>query len=157
MSDPDQEEMRRKRLARLSAMSGGGGGGGPVLGEKDTATSGPAVMETETVVGKQSSFDISSSEKMEVESAPMTSPIKRNRTTSSANYESSPEQILSSLQRVLSVSLPGSESGTPAGSLTCPQASALASLLSPCDLVGPILAEAIRHPALCVCYIGSVL
>ena len=29
MSDPDQEEMRRKRLARLSAMSGGGGGGGP--------------------------------------------------------------------------------------------------------------------------------
>ena len=25
MSDPDQEEMRRKRLARLSAMSGGGG------------------------------------------------------------------------------------------------------------------------------------
>ena len=142
MSDPDQEEMRRKRLARLSAMSGGGGGGGPVLGEKDTATSGPAVMETETVVGKQSSFDISSSEKMEVESAPMTSPIKRNRTTSSANYESSPEQILSSLQRVLSVSLPGSESGTPAGSLTCPQASALASLLSPCDLVGPILAEA---------------
>ena len=43
MSDPDQEEMRRKRLARLSAMSGGGGGGpspapapvvSPVVGEK---------------------------------------------------------------------------------------------------------------------------
>ena len=158
MSDPDQEEMRRKRLARLSAMGGGGGGGGPVLGEKDKTSSGPTAMETEAVVEKQTSFDFDSGiETMEVETAPVTSPTKRNRTTSSANYESSPEQILSSLQRVLSVSLPGSEAGTPVGSLSCPQATALTSLLAPIDLVGPVLAEATsqQSPAGAIKYLLS--
>ena len=145
MSDPDQEEMRRKRLARLSAMSGGGGGGSPVLAEKDKTTTSPAAMETEVaavVVGRQTSLEFDSGiENMEVEASQVSSPTKRNRTSSSANYESSPEQILSSLQRVLSVSLPGSEPGTPPGSLSCPQASSLTSLVSPSDLVGPLLAE----------------
>ena len=45
---------------------------------------------------------------------------KGNPTTSSANYESSPGQILSSLQTVLSVSLPGSEAGSPPGVILCP-------------------------------------
>ena len=59
--------------------------------------------------------------------ASVTSPVKRNRTTSSANYESSPAQILTSLQTVMSVSLPGSEPVTPAGTISCPQVSLLAS------------------------------
>ena len=46
--------------------------------------------------------------------------IKGNRTTGSANYESSPCQILSLLQTVLSVSLPGSEAGSPPGVILCP-------------------------------------
>ena len=41
-------------------------------------------------------------------------------TTSSANYESSPGQILSSLQTMLSASLPGSEAGSPPGVISCP-------------------------------------
>ena len=48
---------------------------------------------------------------------------KGNPTTSSANYESSPGQILSSLQTVLSVSLQGSEAGSPPGDpgvILCP-------------------------------------
>ena len=45
---------------------------------------------------------------------------KGNRTTISANYESSPGQILSSLQTVLSVSLPGSQAGSPPGIILCP-------------------------------------
>ena len=157
MSDPDQEEMRRKRLARLSAM-GGGGGGGPVLGEKDKTNTSPAVMETDTVVVRQTSFDCDSGiETMEVESAEVSCPTKRNRTSSSANYESSPEQILSSLQRVLSVSVPGSEAGTPPGLMSCPQAVSLSTLLSPSDLVGPVLAEITsqQDPAVAVSYLVS--
>ena len=46
--------------------------------------------------------------------------IKGNRTTGSANYESSPCQILSLLQTVLSVSLPDSEAGSPPGVILCP-------------------------------------
>ena len=46
--------------------------------------------------------------------------IKGNRTTSSANYESSPSQILTSLQTVLSVSLLGSETGGPPGIISYP-------------------------------------
>ena len=157
MSDPDQEEMRRKRLARLSAMSGGGGGGSPVLAEKDKTS--PAAMETEVAVvvaARQTSLEFDSGiENMEVEASQVSSPTKRNRTSSSANYESSPEQILSSLQRVLSISLPGSEPGTPPGSLSCPQASSLTSLLSPSDLVGPLLAEVSSQqaPAVAVKYL----
>ena len=45
---------------------------------------------------------------------------KGNRTTSSANYESTPGQILSSLQTVLSVSRPGSEAGSPPSIILCP-------------------------------------
>ena len=56
---------------------------------------------------------------------------------SSANYESSPGQILSSLQTVLSVSLPGSEAGSPPGVISCPQ---LASQVDITDLVAPMLA-----------------
>ena len=51
-------------------------------------------------------------EAMEVDPAA----VKGNRTTSSANYESSPGQILSSLQTVLSVSLLGSKTGI----ISCP-------------------------------------
>ena len=157
MSDPDQAEMGRKRLARLSAMSGGGGGG-PVLAEKDKTTTTTA-METEVAVvvaARQTSLEFDSGiETMEVETSQVSSPTKRNRTSSSANYESSPEQILSSLQRVLSVSLPGSEPGTPAGSLSCPQASSLTSLLAPSDLLGPLLAEVSSQqaPAVAVKYL----
>ena len=42
------------------------------------------------------------------------------------NYESSSAQILTSLQTVMSVSLPGSEPVTPAGIISCPQVSLLA-------------------------------
>ena len=56
-------------------------------------------------------------EAMEVDPAT----VKGNRRTmSSANYESSPSQILSLLQTVLSVSLPGSEAGSPPGVISCP-------------------------------------
>ena len=48
-------------------------------------------------------------------------PRRRQREPmSSANYESSPSQILSSLQTVLSVSLPVSEAGSPPGVISCP-------------------------------------
>ena len=40
---------------------------------------------------------------------------------SSANYESSPGQILSLLQTVLSASLLGSKTGGPPGVISCPQ------------------------------------
>ena len=46
--------------------------------------------------------------------------VKGNRTTSSANYESTPGQIVSSLQTVLSVSRPGSEAGSPPSIILCP-------------------------------------
>ena len=137
MSDPDQEEMRRKRLARLSAMSGGGGGGGQ-------AVSAPVPVVTSPVVGDKTD----KVEAMDLDppaTAAVTSPVKRNRTTSSANYESSPAQILTSLQTVMSVSLPGSEPGTPAGSISCPQASLLAGQVSASDLIGPLLAEAVSQ------------
>ena len=86
-------------------------------------------------------------EAMEVDPAPaaVTSPVKRNRTTSSANYESSPGQILASLQTVLSVSLPGSEAGSPPGAISCPQSSVLASQVAATDLAGPVLAEAVSQ------------
>ena len=45
---------------------------------------------------------------------------KGNRTTISANYESSPGQILSSPQTVLSVSLPSGKAGSPPGVILCP-------------------------------------
>ena len=90
------------------------------------------------------SFEV---ESMEVDPAPVSSPVKRNRTTSSANYESSPAQILSSLQNVLSVTIPGSESSSK-GSISCPQASSLAGMLEPSDLIGPLLAEAVSQQSL---------
>ena len=46
--------------------------------------------------------------------------VEGNHTTSSANYESIPGQILSSLQTLLSVSLPGSEAGSPSAVISCP-------------------------------------
>ena len=46
---------------------------------------------------------------------PPPSPRPSRGTTSSANYESSPGQFLSSLRTVLSVSLPGSEADSPPG------------------------------------------
>ena len=84
---------------------------------------------------------------MEVDPAPVSSPVKRNRTTSSANYESSPAQILSSLQNVLSVTIPGSESSSK-GSISCPQACSLAGMLEPSDLIGPLLAEAVSQQSI---------
>ena len=71
MSDPDQEEMRRKRLARLSAMSRGGGGGQAV------SSPGPVGM-TSLVVGDKTD----KVEAMDLDPpASVTSPVKRNRTT----------------------------------------------------------------------------
>ena len=54
-------------------------------------------------------------EAMEVDPAA----VMGNRTTSSANYESSPDQIPSSLQTALSVSLLGSEAGSPPSVILC--------------------------------------
>ena len=138
MSDPDQEEMRRKRLARLSAMGGGEG----------TATSTVTPVPAAPVLEVKTQVSFENVESMEVDPAPTAAPLKRNRTTSSANYESSPAQILASLQTVLSVTLPGSETGTASGSMSCPQASALAAQLSPSDLIGPVLAEAVSQQSL---------
>ena len=45
---------------------------------------------------------------------------RQGEPTSSANNESSPGQILPSLQTVLSVSLPGNEAGSPPGVISCP-------------------------------------
>ena len=62
--------------------------------------------------------------------------------TSSANYESRPSQILSSIQTMLSVSLPGSESGSPSGVISCPQ---LAGQVDITDLLAPMLAEPVSQ------------
>jgi len=151
--NPDQEEMRRKRLARLSAM-GGGTETSPVVGEKEKpAASAVTEMEVDTQSqpslksgASQISLDFDSGiETMEIETdkSSTLSPTKRNRTTSSANYESSPGQILASLQTILSVSLPGSDSSSPPGALSCPQALSLASSLAPSDLVGAVLGEVV--------------
>lgn len=166
MSDPDQEEMRRKRLARLSAM-GGGAESSPVVGEKEKTASPVATdMEVDSQPqpslksgASQISLDFDSGiETMEIETDKSTlSPTKRNRTTSSANYESSTGQILSSLQTILSVSLPGSDSSSPQGSISCPQAFALAPKLAPSDVVGAVLAEAVstQSPPVSVRYLVS--
>ena len=97
MSDPDQEEMRRKRLARLSAMSGGGGREGGEAGGGVPTVPSPAPVVGDKSLKTQSQVSFMSVEAMEMDPAPaaVTSPVKRNRTTSSANYESSPGQILS--------------------------------------------------------------
>lgn len=147
MSDPDQDEMRRKRLARLSAM-GGNGGDRPATSQVVTTVPAAPVIREKPEVKTQSQVSFEAVESMEVDPAP--APLKRNRTTSSANYESSPGQILASLQTVLSVTLPGSEAGTASGSISCPQASALASAsqLCPSDLIGPVLAEAVSQQSL---------
>ena len=107
MSDPDQDEMRRKRLARLSAM-GGNGGDRPAASAVVTSPvpAAPVIREKAEVVKTQSQVSFEAVESMEVDPAPAAAPLKRNRTTSSANYESSPGQILASLQTVLSVTLP---------------------------------------------------
>ena len=65
--------------------------------------------------------------------------VMGNCTTSSANYESSPGQILSSLQTVLSVSLQGSEAGSPPGVPTV--VPVLASQVVVTDLAAPMLAD----------------
>ena len=152
--NPDQEEMRRKRLARLSAMGGGGAETSPVVGEKEKPVASTVTdMEVDTQSqpslksgASQISLDFDSGiETMEIETDKSTtlSPTKRNRTTSSANYESSPGQILASLQTILSVSLPGSDSSSPPGALSCPQTLTLASSLAPSDLVGAVLGEVV--------------
>ena len=147
MSDPDQEEMRRKRLARLSAMSGGGGREGGEAGGGVPTVPSPAPVVGDKSLKTQSQVSFVPVEAMEVDPAPaaVTSPVKRNRTTSSANYESSPGQILASLQTVLSVSLPGSEAGSPPGAISCPQSSVLASQVAATDLASPVLAEAVSQ------------
>ena len=157
--NPDQEEMRRKRLARLSAM-GCVAETSPVVGEKEKASASPVATDMEVDSQPQPSLKSGASqisldfdsgiETMEIETDKSTtlSPTKRNRTTSSANYESSPGQIFASLQTILSVSLPGSDSSSPQGSLSCPQAFSLApSSLAPSDLVGAVLAEAVSAQA----------
>ena len=69
--------------------------------------------------------------------------VMGNCTTSSANYESSPSQILSSLQTVLSVSLQGSEAGSPPGVPTV--VPVLASQVVVTDLAAPMLAEPVSQ------------
>ena len=69
--------------------------------------------------------------------------VMGNCTTSSANYESSPGQILSSLQTVLSVSLQGSEAGSPPGVPTV--VPVLASQVVVTDLAAPMLAEPVSQ------------
>jgi len=125
MSDPDQEEMRRKRLARLSSLGGGGEKektspaaappppvpalSPPAL--KSPANEKPAPSQKMEVDSQSSSlkggasqvsldFD-SGIENMELEEGmgaegtSTISPTKRNRTSSSANYEVTPGQALS--------------------------------------------------------------
>ena len=65
---------------RLAAMGGGGQSPAPVVGDKTPVS--PPVTVTSAV------------ENMEVDMEPVVPVVKRNRTTSSANYESSPTQIL---------------------------------------------------------------
>merc|ERR550534_3666376 len=116
--------MRRKRLARLSAI-GGNAGDRPAASAVVTSPvpAAPVIREKAEVVKTQSQVSFEAVESMEVD--PAAAALKRNRTTSSANYESSPGQILASLQTVLSVSLPGSDSSSPPGALSCPQALSL--------------------------------
>jgi len=161
MSDPDQEEMRRKRLARLSAMGADKEKQEVVAATSPTSTAKPLVttplapvqkMEVDPVPSSglkarsQVSLDFDSGiENMELEECKgldnVVSPTKRNRTTSSANYESTPSQVLASLQTILGVSLPGAEGGPRPGALPCTQAAALAGDLEPADLVGAVLGE----------------
>ena len=69
--------------------------------------------------------------------------VMGNRTTSSANYESSPGQILSSLQTVLSVSLQGSEAGSPPHVPTVVPVPASQVVVT--DLAAPMLAEPVSQ------------
>ena len=84
----------------------------PVVGDKSLKT--------------QSQVSFMSVEAMEMDPAPasVTSPVKRNHELRQ-HYESSPSQILSSLQTVLSVSLLGSgEAGSPPNVISlCPLSS----------------------------------
>ena len=160
MSDPDQEEMRRKRLARLSALGGGEKASSP---EKTKEQALPAVTPTKPQAPPQSasqqmevdcqpsklkggasqvSLDFDSGiENMELDEASNGSPTKRNRTTSSANYDSTPAQLISSLQCILGVALPGAEGGPRETALAAPQASLMAAQLEPTDLVAAVLGE----------------
>ena len=72
--------------------------------------------------------------------------VMGNCTTSSANYESSPGQILSSLQTVLSVSLQGSEAGSPPGVPTV--VPVLASQVVVTDLAATMMAGPNRQKSL---------
>merc|ERR1719334_2774378 len=72
------------------------------------------------------------------------SPTKRNRSTSSANYESTPGQMLSSLGTILAVELPGAEPPhqTSGLALPAPQSGQMATELGPQpDLVAVVLEE----------------
>jgi len=159
MSDPDQEEMRRKRLARLSAL---GAGQGEKAKSPEKALSPPPApapapstsqdMEVDSqpslkAGASQVSLDFDSGiENMELEegkAGEAASPTKRNRTSSSANYESTPGQVLASLQNILSASLPGAEGAARPASHACPQAGALASQLRPEDLAAAALGEVV--------------
>jgi ubiquitin conjugation factor E4 B len=175
MSDPNQDEMRRKRLARLAKLEGGPAAASPALeatspvtdsgGEPsktikspekglvsppvnmDTSSSlnfsskqgpsasqsvpksrekeSPEAMEVGSLKGcaSQVSLDFDSGiENMDVDEK-KESPTKRNRTTSSANYEVSEEALRSAIQNILNISLPGTDGTARAASLSCPAAS----------------------------------
>ena len=67
-------------------------------------------------------------------------------------------QMLSSLETILSVSIPGSESSSPLqGSISCLQAFSLPYQLAPSDLAGAVLAEVVSRqiPAIGVSYLVS--
>jgi len=217
MSDPDQDEIRRKRLARLSQAGAGAGmqgekskpakspsaesptEGGASGGSADAVKSpvsetgsasvcstpgtdatpssdlpGPARMRTPGAMksptldvpgpgrlrekdspdamevgslksgASQVSLDFDSGiENMDVDDK-KESPTKRNRTTSSANYEATEPQIRSSIQNILNVTLPGTDGSATAASLSSPTASQMleaGEIQADATLISIILAD----------------
>ena len=147
-------EMSLRRLARLSAMEGSAETS-PEVEEKEKAASSPLNTDVEVNIqpqppNKAGASQISLKTDSCIETIEITTDksttqylTNRNRATISANYESSPGQIIASLQTILSVSLPGSDYSSPQCFHSCPQAFSLAPSLAPSDLVGVVLAEAV--------------
>ena len=72
---------------------------------------------------------------------------RQGEPTSSANFESSPGQILSSLQTMLSVSLLGSEAGSPPNVISL---CLLSNHVAAMDLAGPVLTEPVSQQSMAV-------
>jgi len=133
MSDPDQEEIRRKRLAKLAG--GGGGGGASASSSEGTSSQGEAKAKdvdesmeveeegVEVESGGQPAADVSFSASTEPPS-PTSSPTKdmastpskdkggkeatgekRKRLNSSANYELTDDQLLGIVEEIFCVNI----------------------------------------------------